>query len=326
MTASRLEGSGATAAADKKGRKRLQNRVHQRAFRIRQREKEGLGQKRPGRSWEYQVVRWRLDEEQASSSADDLVRSDDAESSNAARRISPDQPAEATWFPLPLDQQLLHLIQYNVCRGLYKNKEVVQRLTMQYCMDLDYKTEVFLHTSAYPSYSVILPAAATDLPQSLAPTTLQMNIVHSSWINILPFPKLRENLIKFEFAFDHSELVRDLVGNLINSNLFLSIPPLLKKLPALADEQTAFQHQREDDDDGEVTAAATHPGLIVWGEPYSAENWEATPGFIHKWAWALADCQELIDSTNHWRRERGEDPINLMTAGTDLSAQGVEIS
>ncbi|KAL4965193.1 DUF3425 domain-containing protein [Aspergillus stella-maris] len=315
MTASRLEGSDTTAAADKRGRKKLQNRLHQRAFRIRQREKEGLGPRMPRRSQKYQVVRWRLDEEQASSSVNDLASRGDFVSMNSARSSRPDH-SEATWFPLPLDQELLHLIQYNVCRGLYKNKEVIQRLTMQYCINANDQTEAFLQTSGYPSYTVILPAATTNLPKSLAPTTIQMNIAHSSWINILPFPKLRETLIRYEFEFDHSELVRDLVGNLINSNLFLSIPPSLRKIPAIAGKQIDIQHQGADDVDGEVTSATAQPSLIVWGEPYSAENWEATPGFIRKWAWALASCQELIDSTNHWRRIRGEDPVHLTTADT----------
>ncbi|KAL4955734.1 hypothetical protein BDW69DRAFT_204227 [Aspergillus filifer] len=312
MTASKLNGPRSIAAADIKRRKRVQNRLHQRAFRIRQREKEGLVPKRPRKSQSYQIGRWRLDEEQASSSVHDLTRLGDFASINSAWSRLPDQCSEATWFPLPLDQELLHLIQYNVCRGLYKNKEVVQRLTKQYCINANDQTEAFLQTSAYPSYTVILPATTANLPESLAPTTIQMNIAHSSWINILPFPKLRETLIQYEFEFDHSELVRDLVGNLVNSNLFLSIPPSLRKIPAVADKQIDILHHDADDVDGEVTSAATQASLIVWGEPYSAENWEATPGFIRKWGWALASCQELVDSTNHWRRVRGEDPLHLL--------------
>ncbi|KAL4792439.1 hypothetical protein BDV19DRAFT_400536 [Aspergillus venezuelensis] len=316
MTASRLTDPCSTAAPDKKRRKRVQNRLHQRAFRIRQRHKEGLVPKRPRKNQSYQVARWRLDEEQAASSVNDLASCGDFVSTNPSKNNPPDQCSEATWFPLPLDQQLLHLIQYNVCRGLYKNKEVIQRLTMQYCINANDQTKAFLQTSSYPSYTVILPTATIDLPKSLAPTTIQMNIAHSSWINILPFPKLRETLIQYEFEFDHSELVRDLVGNLINSNLFLSIPPTLRKIPAVADKQIITQHHGADNVDGKVTSPTTQASLIVWGEPYSAENWEATPGFIRKWAWALANCQKLIDSTNHWRRERGEDPVFLTTADT----------
>lgn len=55
----------------------------------------------------------------------------------------------------------------------------------------------------------------------------------------------------------------------------------------------------------------TEAGLIVWGEPYEIDSWEATPGFLKKWAWAVRDCHELLASTNRWRASRGEKPLNI---------------
>ncbi|KAL4933737.1 bZIP transcription factor [Aspergillus undulatus] len=310
MTALTPKHSNSTTARDRKERKKLQNRLNQRAYRLRNQEKEGIGVKRPRRSRQYQVVCWRLDEERAALSAHDLSDFGGGEPRENARSTSPDEPSETTWFPLPLDQQLLHLIQYNVFRGLFKNKTVVQRLTMQYRINSGNQTEPFPDNSRYPSYSVILPVTLTSLPESLAPTTSQMNIVHSSWINALPFPKMRENLIKFEFDFDHAELIKDLVGNLINSNIFLSIRSSFQWRPAALEGNTALQLQEGYDNNGQATTAS-QSGLIVWGEPYRAESWEATPEFLRKWAWALEGCQELIDSTNFWRRTRGESPLRL---------------
>jgi hypothetical protein len=63
-------------------------------------------------------------------------------------------------------------------------------------------------------------------------------------------------------------------------------------------------------DDDEITA--TRNGLIIWGEPYRAESWEATPGFLRKWAWAVVGCEELIASTNRWRGVRGEGPVRVL--------------
>jgi hypothetical protein len=62
-------------------------------------------------------------------------------------------------------------------------------------------------------------------------------------------------------------------------------------------------------DDDEVTAG--RKGLIVWGEPHDMQNWEATPGFLAKWSWAVEGCDDLVESSNRWRLVRGEEPINL---------------
>jgi hypothetical protein len=65
-----------------------------------------------------------------------------------------------------------------------------------------------------------------------------------------------------------------------------------------------------DDDDDNITS--TRNGLVIWGEPYRAESWEATPGFLRKWAWAVTGCEELIVSTNRWRGARGEGPVRVL--------------
>lgn len=52
-------------------------------------------------------------------------------------------------------------------------------------------------------------------------------------------------------------------------------------------------------------------GLIIWGEPHEMQNWEATPGFLAKWTWAVEGCEELVEISNHWRAKRGEEPIRL---------------
>lgn len=62
-------------------------------------------------------------------------------------------------------------------------------------------------------------------------------------------------------------------------------------------------------DEDEITAG--RKGLIVWGEPYDRQSWEATPGFLAKWSWAVAGCDDLIESSNRWRLMRGEEPMRL---------------
>jgi hypothetical protein len=113
---------------------------------------------------------------------------------------------------------------------------------------------------------------------------------------------MRNNLIRREFDFSHSDFVKDIVGTLINLDIFLTISS--SPAPDLADGMYNLQVD-------DCTPSATKTGLIVWGEPYLIASWEVTPFFIHKWGWVLANCQELIDSTNYWRRSRGEAPLLL---------------
>lgn len=66
---------------------------------------------------------------------------------------------------------------------------------------------------------------------------------------------------------------------------------------------------------GNIDADDGGKGLIVWGEPHEIQNWEATPGFLAKWAWAVEGCEELVEISNRWRMRRGEDPMRLSVVG-----------
>ena len=109
-------------------------------------------------------------------------------------------------LPLPSDQ-LLHLIQFNVYRAFISIKRTINTISLDPttcpvfgpCLD---------DTTRYPPNPNILP--------SLAPTTLQVSQYHFPWINIMPFARLRDNLIRREGRFDNFELWRDLVGDLMS--------------------------------------------------------------------------------------------------------------
>ncbi|KAM5358527.1 hypothetical protein ACJZ2D_015216 [Fusarium nematophilum] len=112
-----------------------------------------------------------------------------------------------------------------------------------------------------------------------------------------------------EGRFDHWELLQDLIGEL------MSVTPAPKRRDTpltitVADPKTMWTlplTARRDED--EVTAGRR--GLIVWGEPYDMQSWEATPGFLAKWAWAVEGCDELVKCSNRWRMMRGEEPMRL---------------
>ena len=115
--------------------------------------------------------------------------------------------------------------------------------------------------------------AFNSLPPSLHPTLLQRTQGHHPWVDILPCPKVRDNLLLYEEFYDKGELCRDLRG-------FQIVPD-------------------------------ARGGMIAWGDPWEPQNWEITEAFAMKWPWVVRDCFELLASTNRWRAIRGESPLTL---------------
>jgi hypothetical protein len=246
-----------------------------------------------------------------------------------------DAAESRTWITpvLPADD-LLSLIQLNVSRGLRQNKTTLWDSTFYYMPSQSFTSSPsastsmsmsnpLLPTTIHPDtlfYGSSLITSITNpahLPQTLIPTEPQMQTVHATWINSLPFPRMRENLIRFEAHFNHAEFLDDLVGDLVDTGRFFRGPdvPHDKDVHCtISDLHNKIDIGIEnfidiDDDDNEITS--TRNGLIIWGEPYRAESWEAMPGFLRKWAWAVAGCEELIASTNRWRGAREEGPVRV---------------
>ncbi|KAH6983545.1 hypothetical protein BKA56DRAFT_631816 [Ilyonectria sp. MPI-CAGE-AT-0026] len=112
-------------------------------------------------------------------------------------------------------------------------------------------------------------AAHNSLPLSLRPTHLQLTISHHPWIDILPFPEIRDNLLRHdENSYCKKELCRDLRG---------------------------FQ-----------AVADGCGGIIAWGDPWDSRGWEVTEAFASKWPWVVKGCHKLLESTNYWRAVRDE--------------------
>ncbi|KAL4911032.1 hypothetical protein BDW74DRAFT_142300 [Aspergillus multicolor] len=108
------------------------------------------------------------------------------------------------------------------------------------------------------------------IPLSLRPTKLQSSTIHHPWLDFFPFPRIRDNLI-MAGDFDDHPLCLDIMG---------------------------FWN---------VTDEAC--GLLVWGEAHDPANWEVSENFLRRWPWVVAGCPELLESTNRWRSSRGEKMI-----------------
>ncbi|KAK9364804.1 hypothetical protein V1509DRAFT_613118 [Lipomyces kononenkoae] len=116
--------------------------------------------------------------------------------------------------------------------------------------------------------------SSAHCPAALQPTSLQKTIVHHPWIDLLPFAALRDNLLKF------------------------------LALGLLDDDELCFDILEITD--GDLTAK---PAMIVWGDASDGSSWEVNSAFLRKWGFLIKDCPQIIEATNHWRESRGEKRI-----------------
>ncbi|KAL2019776.1 hypothetical protein VTK56DRAFT_9220 [Thermocarpiscus australiensis] len=108
-------------------------------------------------------------------------------------------------------------------------------------------------------------------PDSLRPTALQRTTVHHPWIDLFPFPRFRDNVLRAVAAdvLDEDELCCNIM-------------------------------------DVSPENMSDRVGLIVWGESWDRWGWEASVPFLRKWGWLVRDCPEILEGTNRWRERRGE--------------------
>lgn len=220
---------------------------------------------------------------------------------------------EAFSFPLSCDH-LLRLIHQNALRGFLSNKDLLRNVTTLFRSD---ECRTIIHPSSREicdGLTVIHPRTAEKVPVSLQPTALQKFHAHSSWLNMLPMPAFRDNLIKNDTNIDVWDLCRDLWGDLISyydspTPNPLEFPDSNRTCPSDISSNSAWSNAEDDDDD----VTRNRRCLIVWGDPWDVFNWEVTPGFIKKWGWTLEGCEDLIQASNFWRASRDEEPLSFST-------------
>lgn len=178
------------------------------------------------------------------------------------------------WFPLPADH-LLTLVQFNVYRAIMTNMKLLNPMTCQGSEPIP-----TAEPSALVNLSSSLSALAA-LPPSLLPTLIQKRVPHPSWIDTIPLAALRDNLILELGNYDEDALCLDTLGCMFHDYA----PP---------------DYERR--------------GIVVWSDPCDISAWELSEGFLHKYAFLLNDCGELLDSTNYWRAVRGERGINMLAS------------
>ncbi|KAH8897719.1 hypothetical protein GQ53DRAFT_837529 [Thozetella sp. PMI_491] len=116
------------------------------------------------------------------------------------------------------------------------------------------------------------------MPAGLSPTALQKAVTHHSWLDLFPIPGLRDNILRGIQAgeLDEEQLSQELCCDLLNFD-----------------------------------AASTAP-LVIWGESWDAGSWEFSMEFFEKWGKLLRGCPEVLQATNYWRQKRGETTIEFV--------------
>ncbi|RDW73409.1 hypothetical protein BP6252_07316 [Coleophoma cylindrospora] len=168
-------------------------------------------------------------------------------------------------FPLSRDH-LIVLLQFNVLRASIANRSLLSGIPN---IPLSQCSSSALHISAeLPSPHLI--------PATLHPTLLQRTVPHEDWIDIIPHPVLRDNILLAVGTFDEDALWSDVIGGLFEG------------FPGSEIEQR---------------------GVIAWSPPWHVSGWEVSEGFLRRWGWSLKGCEDMLDATNKWRSMRGEEPL-----------------
>ncbi|KAM5357695.1 hypothetical protein ACJZ2D_015996 [Fusarium nematophilum] len=167
-------------------------------------------------------------------------------------------------------ERLLSIMQINIFHALHRNSEALGQSTLWlFCDSISPFGNTGPENTSNPSNPNL---AVANYPHSLAPTTSQLSTPHHPWIDLFPWPQLRDRIIHLCYvaeAMDDDELCVDMA-----------------EFDAPRDRESV--------------------SLIVWGDPWDPRGWEATVPFLRKWGWLLAGCTELLEGTNYWRTRRGE--------------------
>ncbi|KAH8896304.1 hypothetical protein GQ53DRAFT_640359 [Thozetella sp. PMI_491] len=268
--------TGVTNEAD---RRKIQNRLNVRAYRRRKAEKARQLSTANGSATspmdlvETQPIVPHWDEHQrevvflSTAAAGQPLRKENPLLS-AAQLSHHASPIETVIFPLSSDN-LIVLLQYNVLRASIANHQMVSSFLgvnlMAECADGK------LHVVSGQLLS-------QTIPPSLQPTALQRAVPHQAWIDVVPHPRWRDNLLQALGGFDDDALWSDIIGGLF---------------------------------EGFPDAEVRHRGIIAWSPSWDVSGWEISEGFLNRWGWTLRGCEDVLNATNRWRARREEPPLVL---------------
>ncbi|GKT92669.1 hypothetical protein CT0861_06176 [Colletotrichum tofieldiae] len=271
----RRGGEDWAGVTDRKARKRLQNRLNQRArwtdvVQGRQRKSpndanNGLNETRATAS------AIPSEEEEDFRTMDEEITEYNIWKRRACLKRLNQRALQSYLMSQPSPDHLLKVIQLNIINAFTTNATVLGLQTdWLICCAVSPFGQGHEGTKAGPQ----LPPP--QCPAALVPTTLQMSIEHHPLVDLFPSSKMRDNFLAAMVGIWDEDKEDELWVDLV-----------------------------------ETGGGLEGTGLIVWGEPWDARNWEATVPFLRKWGWIIQGCNDLLEATNFWRRKRGERPLNF---------------
>ncbi|PTB67902.1 hypothetical protein BBK36DRAFT_1167201 [Trichoderma citrinoviride] len=224
-------------------------------------------------------------------------------------------PSDQVYFPLTPDHKLLYVIVLNVSRAVITNYFILCSITPIAASMCDSRRVFALSDLALAPQNL---DGTPAIPPSFTPTELQQVVPHPGWIDLLPSPQLRDNLILAieEFNVDEEDLLADLIGDIFEA------------IGCVYDDESTSSSSSGSEDGKEVgerplgltpeqeytlrtytPPCAAETGILSWSDPWEITGWEFTEKFITKWGFLLQGCPDVVAAANNWRVLRGEDPL-----------------
>ncbi|KAK1250619.1 hypothetical protein MKX08_010622 [Trichoderma sp. CBMAI-0020] len=320
--------SGAVESAE--SRRKLQNRLNQRASRKRRREQQQQQQKEKN-----QVNKWvfYIDPRTEKQQADDKRQSQDerqqqkvADGATVNRSLGNKTKYYNPGFP-----------------DIFLSKEHRDRAFRFFCTMTREDRTVFFHRL---HDLVSVNVAKGTLDSQLLLSVMQFNVMRATMMNAKAIGLIWEQLIEDDAI---SPFNRDTVCPMLflapyegamtssasNGNELMRLPPCLRPTalqrqvihhpwidlcpqPSLRDallrrlgdiDEDEFCHhlflQSSDaDEDGMI-------GMVIWGEPFDTAAYEISETMLRKWPWLAKECPDIVKTTNYWRRGRAEKPLKI---------------
>lgn len=119
-----------------------------------------------------------------------------------------------------------------------------------------------------------------NLPPTLKPVELQHQLPHDPIIDTIPHARLRFNILR-AIATGNVDAAR--------------FSACLRRSGAVVN----------------VQGEARRSGLIVWNFPEQLSSWELSEAFVMIWGFLLEGCEDFVAATNVWRTRRGERSLVL---------------
>ncbi|KAH8430540.1 bZIP transcription factor [Aspergillus melleus] len=198
-----------TGITDPALRKKLQNRINQRALRARKRDKKraliAQQQAKNDEKRHYALILPRPDPDPAYQGPRKRLLPQPVSLSEGIAMMTSFHAAayKRHYAADPCLDHLLTLSKLNVLRAFVDIMGVLG-LSMQAMEDDE-------AVSLYTNQNLLQQDGGTNVPPSLLPTTTQCSIPHHPWLDCFPFPQMRDNLITAPEGFNDCELCMDMM-------------------------------------------------------------------------------------------------------------------